>query len=126
MNSVSLIGRITKDLELKITNSGDKMLRFTLAVKRDKQTSDFINCVAWNGAAEILNKFVSKGGQVGINGRIQTRNYESNGDKHYVTEVLVTNIVLLGSKKDTAEPCEHLTPSDGEQLDMCEDDLPFY
>ncbi|WP_348688262.1 single-stranded DNA-binding protein [uncultured Dubosiella sp.] len=105
MNSVNLIGRLTKDPEIRMTQSGTKNCSFTLAVNRMvKQEgypdADFINCVAWNKTAELMAQYLHKGSQIGVEGRIQTRNYENKqGTRVYVTEILVNSIQFLGSKK---------------------------
>lgn len=105
MNNIQLIGRLTKDVEVKFTQSGTAVGNFTLAVNRSfkneqgEREADFINCVIWRKAAENLAQFTRKGSQIGIEGRIQTRNYENNqGQRVYVTEVVVNNFHLLESK----------------------------
>ena len=105
INTVVLTGRLTKDIELRRTTSGKICTSFTLAVNRNKQETDFINCVAWNKWAELLEKYTRKGSQIGVEGRIQTRNYDDrNGKKVYVTEVLANKITLLEPiKNDTSE-----------------------
>ena len=107
INRVVLTGRLTRDPELKTTQSGLSVATFTLAVNRqytnsqDERGADFISCVIWRKAAENFCKFTSKGSLVGIDGRIQTRTYDDkNGQKVYVTEVVVDNFSLLESKKD--------------------------
>ena len=79
MNTVSIVGRLTRDPELRKTQSGTSVLSFTTAVNRKfksgEQTADFINCVAWNQTADFLSKYATKGALVGIEVRIQTRNY---------------------------------------------------
>ena len=105
INRVVLTGRLTKDAELKVTQSGLSVATFTLAVNRQyskaKGDADFINCVIWRKAAENFCNFTSKGSLVGIDGRIQTRSYENkSGQKVYVTEIVVDSFSLLESKKD--------------------------
>ncbi len=102
MNKVTLIGRLTKKAEVRYTESNTPVASFTLAVSRiKKEEADFINCVAWNKLAEIIEKYTDKGKQIAIEGRIQTRNYEDeNGKKVYITEVVVENLELLGSKTE--------------------------
>ena len=102
MNKVILIGRLTKDPDLRFAaGSGTAVARFNLAVTRPfkKDETDFISCVAWNGAADALSKYTSKGSLIGITGRIQTRNYESNGKKVHVTEVIANEVTFLEPKK---------------------------
>lgn len=105
INNVVLTGRLTKDIELRRTTSGKTCTSFTLAVNRNKQETDFINCVAWDKVAELLERYTHKGSQIGVEGRIQTRNYDDrNGKKIYITEVLVNSISFLESiKSDTGE-----------------------
>lgn len=105
INRAVLTGRLTKDAELRTTQNGLSVATFTLAVNRQyskaKGDADFINCVIWRKAAENFCNFTSKGSLVGIDGRIQTRSYENqNGQKVYVTEIVVDSFSLLESKKD--------------------------
>ncbi|WP_262316428.1 single-stranded DNA-binding protein [Lacticaseibacillus parakribbianus] len=111
INNVSLTGRLTRDIELKYTQSGTAVGSFTLAVDRSfknangEREADFINCVIWRKSAENLSNFTRKGSLIGIEGRIQTRNYDNNqGQKVYVTEVVVDNFALLESKNQQAAP----------------------
>ena len=104
INRAVLTGRLTKEAELRVTQSGLSVATFTLAVNRHskaKGDADFINCVIWRKAAENFCNFTSKGSLVGIDGRIQTRSYENkSGQKVYVTEIVVDSFSLLESKKD--------------------------
>ena len=105
INRAVLTGRLTKDAELRTTQNGLSVATFTLAVNRQyskaKGDADFINCVIWRKAAENFCNFTAKGSLVGIDGRIQTRSYENqNGQKVYVTEIVVDSFSLLESKKD--------------------------
>lgn len=105
INRAVLTGRLTKEAELRTTQSGLSVATFTLAVNRQyskaKGDADFINCVIWRKAAENFCNFTSKGSLVGIDGRIQTRSYENkSGQKVYVTEIVVDSFSLLESKKD--------------------------
>ena len=108
MNKVMLIGRITHDLDLRYTPSGTAVLQFNIAINRPKdengeQKADFPTIVVWGKQAENLNRYQKKGSQIGIVGRIQTRNYDNNeGKKVYVTEVIAENIEFLESKKDAS------------------------
>ena len=145
MNSVQLIGRLTKDLDLKYTQTGKAVATGTLAVNRrfknaqGESEADFINIQIWDKGAENLANFTRKGSQIGVNGRIQTRNYENKeGARVYVTEIVVENFTLLESKKDGGgngqtgqnNPRGNRQPSDpfsshGESIDISDDDLPF-
>ena len=111
MNNVSLVGRLTKDVELKYTGSQTAVATGTLAVNRQfksangEKETDFINIVAWRKTAEILSNYASKGSQIGITGRIQTRNYEGNdGKRVYVTEVVAETVMLLDGKSNNQQP----------------------
>ena len=114
INNVVLVGRLTKDIELRKTQSGLSVASFTVACDRrlsqeqrnnNEQSADFINCVAWRGSADFLGKYAHKGDTVGVEGRIQTRNYDREGQRVYVTEVLANSVNLLHSKQ-TAQPQE--------------------
>lgn len=110
MNKVCLIGRITKDLELRYNNSNVPVLSFTIAVDRSytnekgERETDFINCVAWRKTAELISQYFSKGSQIGIEGRIQTGSYENNkGEKVYTTNINVENITFLSNKNNSTK-----------------------
>lgn len=100
MNNVSLIGRLTKDVEERRTQNGTPVASFTLAVdKRKKEDgADFIPCIAWDKAAETIAKYVHKGDLFGVTGYIQTRSYEKNGRMNYFTEVVTTSFQFLERK----------------------------
>jgi single-strand DNA-binding protein len=145
INKAILVGRITRDPELRKTNTGLSTVSFTLACNRrfsnnqGGQDADFINCVAWRGAAEFMANYVKKGNQLGVEGRIQTRDYKDQTDrKVYVTEVVCESVQLLESKKDTQEPkevartntqvVEEQAPYSefgSDVIDIGSDDLPF-
>jgi len=106
INNVTLVGRLTKDPDLRYTTSGTGVATFTLAVNRNftnqsgEREADFINCVIWRKPAETLADYAKKGVLVGVTGRIQTRSYDNQqGQKVYVTEVIADNFQLLESKK---------------------------
>lgn len=100
MNSVVLMGRITKDLELKDVGS-TTMVKFNLAVNRKKKDeADFINCVAFGKTADIICKYCKKGTQIVVEGRIQTGSYEKEGKKVYTTDVIVNNFYFTETRKD--------------------------
>jgi len=161
INRAVLTGRLTKDPELRTTQSGLSVASFNLAVDRPFKDNngnygaDFISCVIWRKAAENFCNFTTKGSLVGIDGRIQTRNYQDNDGKTvYVTEVLVENFTLLESKKDRlsnnnggngnnnaygnnnngtnytkSSSTQSQTPDpfagSGDTIDITDDDLPF-
>ena len=104
MNHITLIGRLTKDPELKYTSSGMAVCSFTLAVDRrftnqsGEREADFINIVVWNKAAENCAKYLSKGRQTAVEGRLQIRTYDDkDGQRKWVTEVVADNVEFLGS-----------------------------
>lgn len=105
INRAVLTGRLTRDPELKYTQSGNAVCSFTLAVDRQfrnqngDREADFINCVIWRKSAENFSNFTHKGSMVGVDGRIQVRNYENQqGQRVYVTEVIVDSFALLESR----------------------------
>jgi len=124
MNTVNLIGRITKELKLEVTKSDHKVLRFSIAVNNGKdKDATFVNCQAWNKTAEVINQYFGKGSRIGIIGRIDTNNYLKDGKMVYNTFVTVNQIEFLDSKQeDKKEPVEEYKPNN--DLDI-PDDLPF-
>ncbi|QBX18698.1 single-stranded DNA-binding protein ssb [Streptococcus pseudoporcinus] len=135
MNNVSLVGRLTRDVELKYTNSQTAVATGTLAVNRTfksqngEREADFINIVAWRKTAEILSNYTSKGSQVGVVGRIQTRNYEGNdGKRVYVTEVVAESVALLDNRSiNEQQPVQKQEApfSNSSSMEIDESDLPF-
>ena len=154
INNVVLVGRITKDADLRYISNGDAVATFTLAVNRPftnqagEREADFINCVLWKKGAENFANFTRKGSLVGIQGRIQTRNYENQqGQRVYVTEVVADNFTLLEKKGDARDHSNNSSgqsnnrakqqgfdefnqsaypfSSTGESIDIGDDDLPF-
>ncbi len=138
MNRVVMIGRATKDIELKVTQSGTSVAEFSIAVKRafknanGKNESDFFNCIAFSKLAETISGYVKKGDQVGIEGRLQTRNYTNKeGKKVYVTEIIVENVEFLQSKKQDEQTAPSFTQADPfanakwEEIKTDDFDLPF-
>ena len=154
MNKVVLIGRLSRDPELRHTTSGMAVCQINVAISRrvaagrDPET-DFINVVVWDKQAENVSKYLSKGRQVAVEGRIQTRSYDNNeGKKTYVTEVIATNVEFLGSASDNtskqsvedenpfdvepqAETQESLSVDNdpfaafGEKVEISDSELPF-
>lgn len=132
-----LTGRLTKEPEIRVTNSGKKVVSFTLAVNRNFKNAngevdaDFINCVLWGESTQNFVTYVHKGSLIGIDGRIQTRNYEDNdGKRIFVTEVLVEKFTFL-EKKDASYDLEgkditkNSTTLSNDNLNLSDDDLPF-
>jgi len=155
INNVVLVGRLTKDPDLRYTQSGTAVANFTLAVNRTftnqdgEREADFINCVIWRKAAENLANMVGKGAQIGVTGRIQTRNYENKeGQRVFVVEVVAENFQMLESRNkqngqnnvNTGASNNNLNeysknqqnstqnnsdPFGGSSIDITDDDLPF-
>ena len=119
MNKAILIGRITANPELRTTQSGNQNTTFSLAVNRNytkedgTKETDFINCTAWKKTAENIVKYCSKGSQIAIEGRIQTRSYDAqDGTKRYVTEVLVEQCTFLGAKVEAGDKEKDIVKTD--------------
>ena len=154
MNKVFLIGRLSRDPELRHTTSGMPVCQINVAISRpvsqgSEPQTDFINVVVWNRQAENVARYLSKGRQVAIEGRIQTRNYDNaEGRRTYVTEVIASNVEFLGSANDnnratnstgfdenpfdTMEPVMDTTSVDndpfasfGEKVEISDSELPF-
>lgn len=141
INSVTLVGRMTKDAELRYTPNNQAVATFSLAVKRNfksqngEREADFINCVIWRQQAENLANWAKKGALIGITGRIQTRSYENQqGQRVYVTEVVANDFQLLESRKDReagqsqgySQPdFSRQEPMNTNPMDISDDDLPF-
>lgn len=149
MNKVVLIGRLTKDPELRYTSSNVPAASFTLAVNRNFQNqngvreADFISIVMWRKQAETVKKYLTKGSLISIEGRIQTRNYDgADGKKVYVTEVIADNFEFLESKGQRASqpsidlpPLPEETPTTnvndepyidfGDTIELSDDDVAF-
>lgn len=109
MNQVMLLGRITKDPELKTTNTGKKYVMFAVACDRPKMAGqdraevDFINCVAWEKTAELISKYFSKGSRILCEGSWRNRSYDKNGTKVNVSETLVNRIEFVDSRSQSRQ-----------------------
>lgn len=147
MNKVILIGRLTKDPELRTTPNGVATTSFSIAVQRNftnqegVREADFINCVAWRKQAENISKYCAKGSQVAVDGRMQTRSYDDkDGKKMYITEVIADNVTFLGAKGsspaseneganisniETTDVSEDPFKDFGSEVSLSDDDLPF-
>ena len=129
INRVVLVGRMTRDPELKRTAQGDAVTTFTLAVNRNytkdgQQQADFINCIVWRKPAENVERYCSKGSLVGVEGRIQTRSYENNqGQRIYVTEIVCDSVQFLETKK--AENNNQNYDNVQHSFDIQDDDIAF-
>lgn len=107
MQTFTAIGRITKDPELRQTQSGVAVVRFTLAVDRQfknangEKETDFLSCQGWRKTAELIGQYCAKGSLVGIQGEVRTGSYEKNGQRVYTTDIMVNNVKFLDSKSST-------------------------
>lgn len=159
INRVVLVGRLTRDVEVRKTASGLSVATFTVACDRrmargqdgnNQQSADFISCVAWRQAADFLGSYARKGALVGVEGRIQTRSYDRDGQKVYVTEIVCDTVNLLESKSQSQSRAQNSSYQDnsyqqpysqpkpstnddfvsddfgaGIRMDISSDDLPF-
>ena len=131
LNKVILMGRLTKDPEYKMTQQGTAVASFTLAIERNYTTdgarqTDFINCVAFKGAADFLHRFFEKGQLVCICGMLQTRMWEDKENKkHYVTEVIANEINFTGDRGKAPGNTSVEAPPSEEFIHVPDDNLPF-
>lgn len=123
MNKIILIGRMTKDIEIRYTQNQKEVGSFDLAVNRNYKNAngeydtDFFKCIAWGNLAKTIQTYTSKGSQIGIEGRVENRTYQANdGTNRYVTEVVVEGVHLIDFKKNETATTEEIVQSD---------DLPF-
>lgn len=155
INHVVLVGRLTRDVELRKTNSNVSVCSFTVACDRrfqsqqsGSQSADFISCIAWRQSADFLSQYAKKGTIVSVEGRIQTRNYDGANGKVYVTEVVADNVQIISGNRnneqvnDNSYTKQTFTPnvdpgfsnndmddnfdSTPSLVDISSDDLPFY
>ena len=127
INRVVLVGRLTKDVEVRKTQSGLSVASFTVACDRrgtknpdGSCSADFINCVAWRQSADFLGQYARKGAMVGVEGRIQTRSYDdAQGTRRFVTEVVCDNVSLLESRSQSMaraqQPNDYNAPAYNQQ-----------
>lgn len=126
MNKVELIGRLTKDPENKLTTNQTPFCTFTLAVDRSfkdsngQRQADFINCVAWRQTATFIQKYFRKGNRLAVIGSIQTRNYEDENGKHYITEVIVDEAEFVESQSAQASAPAPQAPTPAEEAPIAE------
>ena len=136
MNKVILMGRLTADPELRQTQSGTAVCRFTVAVNRKfkntqgKYEADFISCIAWKQTAEFITKYFSKGAMIAVEGTLRNNNYQDKNHPdvtHYTTDVLVDNVEFTGSKSEnsgTQKTDSSGIPTEFEEI-LDDGDLPF-
>lgn len=133
LNSCSFIGNVGKDVESRSLDGGKMVVSFTLAVTekyKENENTTWINCVAFGKLAEIINKYVNKGDQLYVNGRLNNRQYEKDGVTKYFTEVVLNDMVMLGSKKKSDEGQEFVVSGVVEKKKAVkkeepDNDLPF-
>lgn len=133
MNKVILMGRLTKNPEVRYTQSTNTLVAsFSLAVNRrfvkqgEERQADFINIVAWVKTGEFCQKYFTKGQQVGVIGRIQTRTWDDEqGQKHYATEVIAEEVYFAGDKKNSSENANTTTTDNSDYETFAGDELPF-
>jgi single-strand DNA-binding protein len=137
VNKVILLGRLGKDPEVKYTQGGTAVARFSIATDETwkdqagekQQRTEWHNVVAWRKLAEICGQYLTKGKQVYIEGQLQSRSWEKDGTKHMVTEVLADQLVMLGGKNGEARSESQGKMSDGRKaetdLEITDDDIPF-
>lgn len=132
MNNVSLVGRLTKDPELRTTESGTAVCSFSLAVRRDfknangEYEADFINCTAWRATAEFIAKYFTKGQQMGVCGSIRTRKWDDNGTTRYATDITAERVEFVGKSGKSNNDASETVDIGGLPLpEIAEEDLPF-
>ena len=133
MNKIFLIGRLTKDPELRYTSSGAAVCSFTLAVNRrftnqnGEKEADFINIVVWNKVAESCAKYLSKGRQTAVEGRLQIRSYDDkDGQRRWVTEVVADNVEFLSNGQQGQGKKQEQDSADwGQEVTFSDGDVPF-
>lgn len=134
INNIVLTGRLTRNLDLKYSQSGTAMIKTNLAVNRrfkreGEPDADFINIIVFGKSAEALAEFARKGSLIGVEGRLQTGSYEKeDGTRVYTADVVVNNFTFLGSngssRQDSSEPSQDPFGG-GKEVDIADDDLPF-
>ena len=131
LNKIIVMGRLTKDVEMRHTQSGNAVASFTLACDRDfkakngEQETDWLDVVAWRNTAEFVSKYFSKGRMAVVEGRLQTRTYEdNNGNKRKVTEIVADNVYFGDSKKES-DPLDQFTKENKFVEVDDDDDIPF-
>lgn len=132
MNTITLLGRLTKNPEARYTSTGKAVTLFTLAVNRPytnsdgQREADFINCQAWGKTAEVVGNHVSKGDRLLAEGRLQIRSYtDKEGVKRYATEVVINRVEFIEQKKDSNVKTEASPMDDFGSADFEQDSIPF-
>ncbi|CCP88214.1 single-stranded DNA-binding protein [Candidatus Phytoplasma solani] len=131
INKVILVGRITKDPELKSYHGDNNYVKFTLAVNRsfssqdENKKTDFINCVVWRKQAENLSRYISKGSLLGVEGSVRVEKWEKDGKTNWSTEISCTNIHFLESKKSTSSEYDETSSHNQFHQEETLDNSPF-
>ena len=119
MNRTIIIGRVTRDIELRYTPSEKAVTQFTVAVnRRNNDEADFISCEAWNKTAEVMSKYVKRGDRIGIVGHLKVDSYEKDGQKRTFTKVVVDELEFLANKRKEEPPQKKI-----EFEDISDDDI---
>jgi single-strand DNA-binding protein len=140
-NHAVLIGRLTRDVEVRKTQSDKSVASFTIAVNKpynkehDHPEADFFGCVAWEGRADFISKYFKKGDKIAVAGRLQTREWEKDGAKQRVVELLVEDVEFVEKRGDSAPKAESSAPAKAtakpvaktraQEIEEMEDALPF-
>lgn len=122
MNIFAFSGNVTKDIELKTTPAGKSVCSFSVAINEGKDKTTFINCVAWEKTAELISQYVQKGDRLSGSGRLDVRSYEKDGEKKYVTEVVVNQFDFPPKRNDVAPTKESMAAAHGGAED---EEIPF-
>jgi single-strand DNA-binding protein len=135
MNNVSLVGRLTRDVEIKSSQNGNSFCNFTIAVNRNfknangEYDADFINCVAFKGTADFMNQYMHKGMQIEVTGNIRTRNYDNDqGQRIFITEINASDVRSLEPiRKNENTQFNQVSPAQfmGQESSIQDSDLPF-
>jgi len=126
MNIVILVGRITKDLELRCTSTGKDIVNYSLAVQINKDTTEFINCTTFGESAKLLDKYCKKGDQIAINGQLRTSQYvDKNNVKHNSVYVLTDKITFLNNKPSEKVETNDNVSIEKTTIEINDSDLPF-
>lgn len=134
MNKIIINGRLTKDVEVKVTQNNTKIANISVAVRRNYKNaegvyeSDFFNCVAFGNQAEFLEKYFKKGQEILISGHLQNRSWETeSGEKRYATDIVIETVDFIGSKQTSEQANEQISKQTGVQVNVIDDgdSLPF-
>jgi single-strand DNA-binding protein len=123
MNNVAISGNLCADPDIRSTQAGKKVASFTVAINEGKDKTEFVRCVAWEKTAELIGEYCSKGDRMALTGRLQTREWEKDGNKQYTTEVIVNTFDFPPKREQSAH---NKAKADGYQpQDELADTIPF-